>query len=78
MWFPFEEEDESPFVGLLPVEAAELLSWKGALLGMRNGAGGESRSMPQTRFTIAALVVGFTIASLIILSAVAMGAVTGT
>jgi hypothetical protein len=34
--------------------------------------------MPQTKFTIAALVVGFTIASLIVLSAVAIGAVTGT
>jgi len=34
--------------------------------------------MTQTRFTIAALIVGFTIAVLITLSAVAMGAVTGT
>jgi hypothetical protein len=34
--------------------------------------------MTQTKFTIAALVVGFTIAVLIVFSAVAMGAVTGT
>jgi len=34
--------------------------------------------MTQTTFTVAALVVGFTLAVLIVLSAVAMGAVTGT
>jgi len=35
-------------------------------------------TMTQTKFTIAALVVGFTIAALIVLSAITMGAVAGT
>ena len=33
--------------------------------------------MTQTKFTVAALLVGFTIAALIVLSAVSLGAVTG-
>jgi hypothetical protein len=37
-----------------------------------------TQTMTQTTFTIAALVVGFTIAALFILSAIAMGAVAGT
>lgn len=36
------------------------------------------RGMTQTKFTIAALLVGFTIAALIVLSAITMGAVAGT
>jgi hypothetical protein len=36
------------------------------------------RDMRQTKFTIAALLVGFTIAALIVLSAITMGAVAGT
>jgi hypothetical protein len=36
------------------------------------------RAMTQTTFTIAALFVGFTIAALIVLSAVTMGAIAGT
>ena len=39
---------------------------------------GEVReSMPQTTFTIAALFVAFTIAALIVLSAITMGAIAG-
>ena len=38
----------------------------------------ESSSVTQTKFTIAALVVGFTIAALIVLSAITMGAVAGS
>jgi hypothetical protein len=34
--------------------------------------------MTQTKFTIAVLVVGFTIAALIVLSALSVGAVAGT
>jgi hypothetical protein len=34
--------------------------------------------MTQTKFTIVALAVGFTIAALIVLSAVSMGAVAGS
>ncbi len=34
--------------------------------------------MQQTKFTIAALVVGFTIAGLIVFSAITMGAVAGS
>jgi hypothetical protein len=34
--------------------------------------------MTHTKFTIAALFVGFTIAALIVLSAITMGAVAGT
>jgi ABC-type transport system involved in cytochrome bd biosynthesis fused ATPase/permease subunit len=34
--------------------------------------------MTQTKFTIAALIVGFTIAALIVFSAVTMGAVAGS
>jgi hypothetical protein len=34
--------------------------------------------MTQTSFTLAALIVGLTIAALIVLSAIAMGAVAGT
>jgi hypothetical protein len=34
--------------------------------------------MTQTKFTIAALVVGLSIAALFVLSTIAMGAVTGT
>jgi hypothetical protein len=33
--------------------------------------------MTQTKFTIAALFVGFTIAALIVLSAITMGAIAG-
>lgn len=40
--------------------------------------GGESQTMTQTRLTVAALFVGFTIAALIVLSAITMGAVAGT
>ena len=44
-----------------------------------DGRGGEVRTpMTQTTFTIAALFVGFTIAALIVLSAITMGAITGT
>ena len=35
-------------------------------------------TMAQTKFTIAALFVGLTIAALIVLSAVTLGAVTGS
>jgi hypothetical protein len=35
-------------------------------------------AMTQTKFTIAALLVGFMIAALIVLSAITMGAVAGT
>jgi hypothetical protein len=35
-------------------------------------------AMTQTKFTIAALIVGFTIAALIVLSAITMGAVAGS
>jgi hypothetical protein len=43
------------------------------------GTGGEgTRTMTQTKLTIAALIVGFTIAALIVLSAITMGAVAGT
>ena len=38
----------------------------------------KSPGMTQTKFTIAALFVGFTIAALIVLSAITMGAVAGT
>jgi hypothetical protein len=41
------------------------------------GLGGESPTMNQTTFTIAALAVFFTIAALIVLSAITMGAVAG-
>ena len=34
--------------------------------------------MTRTSFTIAALIVGFTLAALIVLSAITMGAVAGT
>jgi hypothetical protein len=34
--------------------------------------------MTQTKFTVAALIVGFSIAALFVLSTIAMGAVTGT
>ena len=34
--------------------------------------------MTQTKLTVAALLVGFTIAALIVLSAITMGAVAGT
>jgi len=40
--------------------------------------GESSLAMTQTKFTIAALVVGFTFAALIVLSAITMGAVAGT
>jgi hypothetical protein len=40
--------------------------------------GGESRGVTQTKFTVAALFIGFTIAALIVLSAIGMGAVAGT
>jgi hypothetical protein len=35
-------------------------------------------TMTQTKVTIAALMVGFTLAALIVLSAISLGAVTGT
>jgi hypothetical protein len=38
----------------------------------------ESRTMSQTKFTVAALVVGFTISALIVLSAIGLGAVGST
>jgi hypothetical protein len=38
---------------------------------------GESQTMRQTTFTITALFIVFTIAALIVLSAVTMGAVAG-
>ena len=41
------------------------------------GLGGESPTMKQTTYTIAALFVVFTIAALIVLSAITMGAVAG-
>lgn len=42
------------------------------------GSGGEGiATMAQTKFTIAALFVGLTIAALIVLSAITMGAVAG-
>ena len=39
--------------------------------------GGEVPTMTRTTFTIAALFVAFTIAALIVLSAITMGAVAG-
>ena len=43
------------------------------------GSGGEELpTMTQTTFTIAALVIGFTIAALFVLTAMSMGAVAGT
>ena len=45
------------------------------------GLGGrtpKSSAMTQTKFTIAVLVLGFTIAALIVFSAVSMGAVAGS
>lgn len=42
-----------------------------------DGSGGESPRMKRTTFTIAALFVAFTIAALIVLSAITMGAVAG-
>jgi hypothetical protein len=45
--------------------------------GLTTGAT-KSKHMIQTKFTIAALFVGFTIAALIVLSAITMGAVAGT
>lgn len=43
-----------------------------------DGPESESRAMSQTKVTIAALVVGFTIAALFVLSAIGMGAVGST
>src|SRR5207248_10541928 len=44
-----------------------------------DGRRGEIReSMMQTRFTIAALIVGFTIPALIVLSAITLGGIAGT
>jgi hypothetical protein len=40
--------------------------------------GGEPRGVTQTKFTVAALFIGFTIAALIVVSAIGMGAVAGT
>lgn len=45
--------------------------------GLQGGAS-KARVMTQTKFTIAALVVGFTIAALIVFSAITMGAVAGS
>ena len=42
------------------------------------GPDSESRTMSQTKVTVAALVVGFTIAALFVLSAIGMGAVGST
>lgn len=42
-----------------------------------DGSGGETPTMKRTTFTIAALCVAFTIAALIVLSAITMGAVAG-
>ena len=50
----------------------------GGHLQRADGLGGESRTMTQTKLTVAALFVGFTIAALIVLSAITMGAVAGT
>jgi len=41
------------------------------------GFHGESPTMSQTTYTLAALFVAFTIAALIVLSAITMGAVAG-
>ena len=41
------------------------------------GVGGEVPTMMRTTFTIAALFVAFTIAALIVLSAITMGAIAG-
>ena len=45
--------------------------------GLTRGAAKYPGKMTQTTFTIAALFVGFTIAALIVLSAVTMGAIAG-
>lgn len=50
--------------------------WRG-YLQRSDAPGGESQTMNQTTFTIAALFVGFTIAALIVLSAITMGAIAG-
>jgi hypothetical protein len=42
-----------------------------------DAAGGEVQTMSQTTFTLAALFVFFTIAALIVLSAITMGAIAG-
>jgi preprotein translocase subunit SecG len=49
----------------------------GGHLQRSDGLRGESPTMSQTTFTIAALFVVFTIAALIVLSAVTMGAIAG-
>jgi len=49
----------------------------GGHLQRADGSGGESRTMKQTTYTIAALFVFLTIAALIVFSAVTMGAVAG-
>jgi preprotein translocase subunit SecG len=50
----------------------------GGHLQRSDGSGGENPGMKRTTFTIAALFVAFTIAALIVLSAITMGAVAGT
>jgi hypothetical protein len=49
----------------------------GGHLQRSDGPGGENPTMKPATFTIAALFVVFTIAALIVLSAVTMGAVAG-
>jgi preprotein translocase subunit SecG len=49
----------------------------GGHLQRAEGSGGEHPTMRQTTFTIAALFIAFTIAALIVLSAITMGAVAG-
>ena len=51
---------------------------RGGHLQRAGASGGESRAMRQTTLTIAALVVVFAIAAVIVLSALTMGAVAGT
>jgi hypothetical protein len=50
----------------------------GGHLQRADDLGGECPTMQQTTFTIAALFVVFTIAALIVLSAITLGAVAGT
>ena len=49
----------------------------GGYLQRSDALDAESGTMNQTTFTIAALFVGFTIAALIVLSAITMGAIAG-
>jgi hypothetical protein len=49
----------------------------GGHLQRAEAPGGETQTMKQTTLTLAALFVVFTIAALIVLSAITMGAVSG-